>query len=363
MRYLKITILAVIAMSITVAGFTRTGPSQRAKSSSKRVGYLAFWRDNELWTCRLDGSEQRHIVSTSRRQDQGIDMAMSFSRRSGLLAWWGWSGQDRRPLWIWPVSSGKPRIIFTDTESTVGYDSSDLPSFTPDGRSIVFGRGHLGIWQIDVDGRHLRRLTKGFPDDGTCGKTSVSPDGRYIAFEWNRSYELHPDHELYLVNRTTGKIVRTGIKIWDFTWSPKNVLTLNQYHRTGEAEEAVQRQRVVLYDHRTKRITPVTSYGPEPMEGLSVSPDSRKIAYARPSGDASWSVMLADISTRQVSKLAKKPSAKWIKWTRWSPDGSRIFYEVGYAYWQAGDIRCTRPNGRDDRMVIKDADLAGVFER
>jgi dipeptidyl aminopeptidase/acylaminoacyl peptidase len=344
LRSFRIAVAATAAVGLVALGLARVIPGQGTKPSPNRVGYLTFWRSDELWTCRLDGSGQRRILAVDR--NTGSDTG--FSRRRGLLAWWSHNWNDGKvgdQLWVWPLTGGDPSPIFTDRSA-----SFETPSFTPDGRSIVFGRGNLGVWQIGADGRNLRQLTKGLPGDGDCGEVSVSPDGRLIAFDWRR--------ELCLTGRAGGKVVRTGLKILDLAWSPKGVLALTQYRDDRDD----LRQRLVLYNPRTRLITPLTSYSPDSVSKLAFSPNGRKLAYLRSADDGwTYSLMQMDLTAKRASKLAEFTANEVRLW--WGPDGSRIFCGVSsHGEGDRSDIRSIRPNGQEERRVVNDAYLAGVFE-
>jgi Tol biopolymer transport system component len=61
---------------------------------------------------------------------------------------------------------------------TSGPYPSIAPAFSPDGKSIAFARTGIGIVTMDVDGRHVHRLTT----NGRDSFPTWSPDGKQVAF-------------------------------------------------------------------------------------------------------------------------------------------------------------------------------------
>jgi len=93
------------------------------------------------------------------------------------------SGLDGTDLWAVSLNGGEgPRRV------TVGRGSeSASPSFSPDGRRIAYTSGRLGraeIYITDVDGVNPEWLTTtGFGDQSYRSDPSWSPDGRTVAFQ------------------------------------------------------------------------------------------------------------------------------------------------------------------------------------
>jgi TolB protein len=61
-------------------------------------------------------------------------------------------------------------------------------AWSPDGRSILYGRAHRGgIYVIGVDGRHNHRLTTDWPTPTEFPTLTWAPDGRSVAYATDRT--------------------------------------------------------------------------------------------------------------------------------------------------------------------------------
>jgi TolB protein len=106
-----------------------------------------------------------------------------------------------RVIFSMPGAGGQ-QIVSTDLQAvnrkelTQGDGLNFWPSFSPDGRSIVFGSsrdGDFDIYVMNADGSDVRRLTA---SPGRDMRPSWSPDGHRIAFTSARD----GNPEIYLAN-------------------------------------------------------------------------------------------------------------------------------------------------------------------
>lgn len=143
--------------------------------SSNRGGPLNLWRVSAT------GGQPRPVAGVS-----AIAYAPSISRKGSLLAY------EHATL-----SSGIWRINLKDQTHSSGHPTPVItargminfrPSFSPDGKKVVFESDRLGfsdVWYCDSDGSNCSQLTS---LHGTAGTARWSPDGHRIAFEFQSQH-------------------------------------------------------------------------------------------------------------------------------------------------------------------------------
>lgn len=143
-----------------------------------------------------DGEKIAFDVAARAEEERGIwvlDLRSGERRRITDGCGPVWSPDGSRIAFIAPGNGGKSDIFICDEDgggriNLTDHPGRDLdPSFTPDGRSIVFVSSRLGwggydLFLLDVETRRVKQVTKLAHLGLSARCPDVSPDGRWIIF-------------------------------------------------------------------------------------------------------------------------------------------------------------------------------------
>jgi Tol biopolymer transport system component len=162
--------LVVLATSVAPALAADRGVNGRISFSSNQTGF------RQIYTMNPDGSDVTQLTAAAGANSVISDWSPDGSR----IAF----DSDR---------TGAVEIFTMKSDGSEVQQVTDLrgfsgdPSWSPNGRQLVFGHASFGqcctnIWRINPDGSGLRELTA-FSMETFAAEPEYSPNGRWIAFQ------------------------------------------------------------------------------------------------------------------------------------------------------------------------------------
>ena len=285
---------------------------------------------------------------------------ISFETREGRMLAFDVSPDDRTivfdllgQLWSLPAAGGRATPITDAVRDT----AEDLdPSFSPDGRSVVFRaerHGRTGLWLLDVAGGSVRQLTQLPHADGFDGLASWSPDGRVIAFTRftldSASHEWHSRiHLLDVASGSHRELRISGLKKYEvrdpvWTRDGRNIAFVSSSARSanGGRIRLVARdggEAVPLSNDTTPAIAP------------AFSPDGKRIAFLARDSAQRFQLYVQELADR-TARPTRVTDHEQVSSTRvrWTHDGSSVLY--------AADAKLMRtpPTGGQPTTIAFDA--------
>ena len=236
-------------------------------------------------------------------------------------------------LWLLPAAGGEARAVTNAVRDT----AEDLdPSFSPDGRSVVFRgerSGRTGLWLLDLESNRTRQLTQLADPDGYDGSAAWSPDGKLIAFEHTAppdSPNAAPRNTIALLDVATGQM--RGLRLEGLPGpNARQPAWSSDAQRIAIVAEDRGSRRVWIADANGGHALPVTAetlsaYAP------AFSPDGRQLAFIGRDSANRVQVWVQEIggSARRLTNHADLAPTR----VRWSADGSSLLYSADGSLWR-----------------------------
>jgi Tol biopolymer transport system component len=229
-------------------------------------------------------------------------------------------------LWVMNADGSAARRLTSSKPPPSANYGARQPSWSPDGRTIAFGYGYVGISVVGADGTGLRELIR-----GVSFAAAWSPRGKWIAYaaggELNglSIYVIAPDgsRRTLVARRPCCNFSYNGP-----TWSPDGERMAFTVGPAPDSENPGTYLGVI--DHFRGRVSRY-AVGRYPIDP-DWSPNGRRIVFSDFSG-----VLGGKRSSPQVAVLTLKTQtvrSLGVGWhPRWSPDGKRIAFSRGGRIW------------------------------
>jgi Tol biopolymer transport system component len=353
---------------------TVDGGAERRISWSPDGKFLAFadsyknrpLRGSAIFLLSLDTLEKRALTSPPADY---FDEGPAFSPDGRTLAFVRGSASDSGSgldLYVVPVSGGEPRrLTFGDDLFWTG------PTWTEDGREIVFSSGRTGIsalWRIPASGGHPRPLEVGSED---AIEPSISRQGHrlaYMRFPLEVNIYRVVLEEAKNPGNSAAPFLASTRRDASAQLSPDGKRIAFESNRSGASQE------IWVCDIDGSNCAPVTSFGTHP--GMPRwSPDGKRIVCEASKGGKT-SIYAIDLETHGVRGLVADPSEERVP--SWSRDGQWVYFASkrsgSWQIWKVlaeggAPLQVTKQGGfrpsesSDSRFVYysKGGDVAGVW--
>ena len=232
-------------------------------------------------------------------------------------------------LWIIAANGGTPRQLTQEGKPSGGHGS---PSWSPDGKRIIFVTTELGVvkmdlWSVAVDGSDLKWLNAKLKPRGIYDPV-YTPDGKSIYFTGGTGVAAWGILRLEL--SATGEAVGEPVAV------KETGATVSKYLKiSADGKRFVHSQLAMTSNLWSTRVAPAGSETREAPVLLTedttyrkscpaFSPDGKRIVFQRNSIGGGLDIWVIDADGKNPAQLTTDPGNDLFP--TWFPDGNRIAF-------------------------------------
>ena len=252
--------------------------------------------------------------------------------------WIAFTADEAGDLDIWLVALDRDprRVVGTETDQI----DELCPAFSPDGRSLAYGRSEGGASALvvaDVDGRGTvsPRLTIDVGDGLPPPCPVWSPNGEQVAFGVPRTSPINArksaeGSEVWIVTLADrGTIMLSDLLATDLEWSPDGSLLAIASGEDEVTGGILEDGRIHLYEPSSGTMRSL-----DPTLGarnLTWSPDGRYLAFTSGDSGGAGGLRVIDVQSEELTILTDPFEVLHGIGPIWSPDGQSIAFQRGCA--------------------------------
>ena len=391
---------------VAIEGGAKTYSKARKGFEFKEISYRE--RSFDIWMINRAGTDRRRLAKNIFETGHSMNLFKSVDVIEGINYYhlsWHTDGK-RLALTRWNKDRPGSRIsilsfdnnifekqtddetpvrefsLLAERELTSGNWDDLAPSFAPDGKSIVFASNRSGswdIWNMELNGEHLRQITKG---DGDEFAPVYSPDGKEIAFLRSQKPEARSQKDETNFENLQSSIFNLQYSLWIMkndgssarqitrnipiksypAWNPngKEIAYIAQgkdgYEICIYNLESSKAQRLITtHDSQLTAHNPQNYPFKEFLYRIGYNPSGDKITFeSNRSGNIEIWTMKSNGTN--LARLTNGDSPHWNP--IWSPDGKMIAYttdklgeEAGLHNWRNYNIWVANPETQKEMLI------------
>ena len=195
-----------------------------------------------------------------------------------------------------------------------GFDG--YAAFSPDGKTLVFGRDG-SLWLLELVTRRERQLSqpqKTYEDLGA----SWAPDGHYLVFASNRD----GNREIYRMVPADGRVER----LTDRAGSDGEPIVAPDGNRMAYVSSHESEHQIRIMDLKSGA-TRILVSETENLYGLSFSPDGQQLAY-NGIREGNYEILMVSLNDGRIRQLTHHPGQDHL--AVFSPNGLRLVFTTDY---------------------------------